>query len=70
MISRDLKITQRPHELVAYQRTGLHMFLLPGEATAQDLQDVLSAHLTAICTYAGARRPAVWKVTRSGVRQL
>jgi len=70
VIGRDAKITQRPHELAAYRRCGLHMFLLPGEATAQDLQDVLSTHLAVICTHAGQRQPAVWKVTRSGVRRL
>jgi hypothetical protein len=70
VLTRDQKITQRPHELAAYRTTGLHMFLLPGEATAQDLQDVLALHLRHICTVAGQRKPAIWKVTHSAVRQL
>jgi hypothetical protein len=70
VLGRDLKITHRPHELAAYRCCGLHMFLLPGEATAQDLQDVLGKHLGVICTHAGQRKAAVWKVTWSGVRRL
>jgi PIN domain-containing protein len=70
VITRDQKITQRPHELAAYRDTGLHMFLLPGEATAQDLQDILACHLGQICVLAGQRKPAIWKATRSAVRPL
>jgi hypothetical protein len=64
---RDQHILQREIELQAYQTAKIHLFLLPGEATRQQIIDLLSLNLTEICTRATARQPDVYWLTRTGV---
>jgi hypothetical protein len=70
VIGRDAKIAERPHELAAYRAAHVHMFLLPGEATLQELVDLLAAYLTHICTAWANKRPGIWKIRASGLRPL
>jgi len=70
IINRDLKITQRPHELAAYRKAAVHMFLLPGEATAAQLRQLIADNLSAICTCGSARAPRLWRIRSTGVRPL
>jgi hypothetical protein len=51
-IGRDSKIAVRPYELAAYRKASVHMFLLPGEATKQELVELLGMSLESICTTA------------------
>ncbi len=70
VIGRDAKIAERPAEMEAYRSAGVHMFLLPGEATRQQLTEVLSTSLKEICTVWSARRPGIWRIGRTGLRPL
>jgi PIN like domain len=70
IIGRDVKITERPHELAAYRAARVHMFLLPEEATRQELIHLLAAHLAHICMAWAGRQPAVWKIRPSGLHPL
>lgn len=70
VIGRDTKILERPGELAAYERSGLHMFLFPGQATVQQLVDLVDIHLRDICTATTDRVPQVHKVTATGLDLL
>jgi hypothetical protein len=65
-LTRDLKIYERPTELDAYQRARVHVFLLPGEATAAQLTELITACLAEMCAAAASRAPQSWKLTRNG----
>jgi PIN like domain len=67
VIGRDQHILDREVELRAYLAARVHMFLLPGEATRQQLVDLVSSNLLQICTLAAARRSNVYWLTRGGV---
>ncbi|MDP4014174.1 MAG: hypothetical protein U0990_07030 [Candidatus Nanopelagicales bacterium] len=67
-ISRDHKIHERPQEIAAYREAGIHMFLLPGKATATELTALVETNLRAICAATSKRRPGIWKITTSGMR--
>jgi PIN like domain len=67
-LTRDLKIYERPAELAAYQRAPVHVFLLPGEATARQLTELIAACLADMCTVAVGRPPQTWKLTMAGVQ--
>ena len=66
-LTRDLKIYERPHELEAYRRAQVHVFLLPGEARSSTLTELISRCLPEICTVAVSRSPQSWKLTKSGL---
>ncbi len=68
--SRDQKITERPHEIAAYRSARIHMFLLPGQATAVELVLLVELHLREICERATQRRPSIWKITRGRLAEL
>lgn len=68
-ISRDQKIHERPQEIAAYRQAGIHMFLLPGQATAAELVSLVESNLRGICTRASQRIPGIWKITSSGIRR-
>jgi len=70
VINRDLKITRRPHELAAYRKAAVHMFLLPGEATAAQLRQLMADNLPTICTRGTERVPRLWRIHASGVHRL
>jgi hypothetical protein len=70
VLGRDAKIAERPHELAAYRAAHVHMFPLPGEATRQELLDVLGARLNDICVAWTNSRTSIWKVRPSGLRVL
>jgi hypothetical protein len=70
IIGRDAKIAERPHELVAYRAAHVHMFLLPGEATLQQLLDILGHCLRDICVAWAQSRTSIWRVRPSGLRRL
>lgn len=59
VLGRDLKILARKHELDAYRRARLHMFLLPGEALAAELVAVLAFNLQDVCSATSSRVPSV-----------
>jgi hypothetical protein len=69
VISRDQKIHERQYEIIAYQEARIHMFLLPGQATAADLLLMVEENLQAICTASSGREPSIWKITPSGMRR-
>ena len=66
-LTRDLKIYERPHELEAYRRARVHVFLLPGEATAAELAQLITTCLSDICAVATSRDPQSWKLTKNGL---
>ncbi len=67
VIGRDTKILERPDELDAYERSGLHMFLFPGQATREQLIALVHAHLKDICTATASGVPQVLRVTEAEV---
>lgn len=64
-LTRDLKIYERPHELEAYKRAQVNVFLLPGEATAAELAQIVATCLSEICAVATNRDPQSW--TKNGL---
>ena len=57
VLGRDLKIYERPSELAAYQASKLQVFLLPGQATATELVELVEVNLAQICAIASTRQP-------------
>jgi hypothetical protein len=68
IIGRDAKIYERPHELAAYQRARVQVFLLPGEAKAAELVELLELNLEAMCAIGSSRQPGTWRLTANGLR--
>jgi len=66
VLGRDLKIYERPAELAAYQASRLQVFLLPGEARAIELVELVEVNLAQICAIASTRQPGTWRLTRRG----
>ncbi|BCB81271.1 hypothetical protein GCM10022251_62400 [Phytohabitans flavus] len=64
---RDQHILVRELELQAYLDAKIHMFLFPGEATRQQIVDLLATNLAEIGARAVARRPDVYWLTQMGV---
>jgi hypothetical protein len=64
---RDQQILDRPAELQAYLAAKVHMFLLPGSATRDQIASLVTLNLTAICTLAAARQPNVYWLTPNKV---
>jgi hypothetical protein len=62
VLGRDLKIYERPSELAAYRASRLQVFLLPGQARAAELVELVEANLAQICAIASAqfRTPPFW----------
>jgi PIN like domain len=60
---RDQHILQRDLELEAYLAARVHMFMLPGTASRQQILELLTANLRAICSLAVARKPNVYWLT-------
>jgi hypothetical protein len=70
VLGRDLKIYERPSELAAYQASRLQVFLLPGQARASELVELVEVNLAQICATASTRQPGTWRLTRSGLQPL
>jgi hypothetical protein len=70
VLGRDLKIYERPSELAAYQASKLQVFLLPGQATASELVELVEINLAQICAISSTRQPGTWRLTRSGPQPL
>jgi hypothetical protein len=70
VLGRDAKIAERPYELAAYKAARVHMFLLPGQATRQELVDLLTICLKDICTTCTNARTGIWRVRASGLHPL
>ena len=68
MLGRDLKIYERPSELAAYRASRLQVFLLPGQARAAELVDLVEANLAQVCAIASTREPGTWRLTDRGPR--
>lgn len=67
VIGRDQRILSRKDELRAYLDAQVHLFLLPGEVTRQQIVSLLHVNLREMCTLASARTPNVYWLTRGGV---
>jgi hypothetical protein len=67
VIGRDQRILLREHELRAYLEARVHLFLLPGEITRNQIVDLLRKNLREMCSLASARRPNVYWLTRDGI---
>lgn len=70
VLGRDLKIYERPSELPAYRASRLQVFLLPGEARAAELVELVEVNLAQICAIASTRQPGTWRLTRKGPQPL
>jgi hypothetical protein len=70
VLNRDAKIMERPEELAAYRAAKVHMFYLPGEATRDQLLNLVEVNLADIITVSGDRTPDVWKITHHGVARF
>ena len=70
VLGRDLKIYERPSELAAYRASRLQVFLLPGEARAAELVELVEVNLAQICAIASTRQPGTWRLTRKGPQPL
>ncbi|GAA5158436.1 hypothetical protein GCM10023321_38210 [Pseudonocardia eucalypti] len=70
VINRDVSISRKPDELAAYQRAGVHMFYLPGEAKVAELVHLMEANLAAIGTETMGRQPRLWYVKPSGLEEI
>jgi len=64
------EIYERPSELAAYRASRLQVFLLPGEARAAELVELVEVNLAQICAIASTRRPGTWRLTRKGPQPL
>jgi hypothetical protein len=62
-LTRDLKIYERPAEQETYQRAHVHVLLLPGEATATQLAELVTICLVEMCSVAAGRSPQTWPST-------
>jgi hypothetical protein len=67
IFGRDWHILDREYELQAYLSAAVHMFLLPGEATREQLTELLAANLGDICVVAVARQTGVYWLTPRGL---
>jgi hypothetical protein len=67
VIGRDVKIYERPAELTAYLRAGVHVFLLPGQAKVAQLVELIEINLADMCTCAAAKQPGTWRLTTGGL---
>lgn len=67
VFGRDQRILDRPLELEAYLSARVHMVLLPGEASRDELIGLLRTNLRAVCSAAAARRPNVYWATAQGL---
>ena len=67
IFGRDHHILERDLELEAYRAARVHMVLLPGQATREQLIGLLAANLREICAVAAARRPNVYWATARGL---
>jgi hypothetical protein len=70
VLNRDAKIMERPDELAAYRAAKVHMFYLPGEATRDNLKQLVEEHLRDILTYAADRTPEVWRITARSIERF
>jgi hypothetical protein len=66
VLGRDLKIYERPSELAAYKASRLQVFLLPGQARAAELVELVEVNLAQICAIASTREPGTWRLTSRG----
>jgi PIN like domain len=66
VLGRDLKIYERPSELAAYRASRLQVFLLPGQARAAELVELVAVNLVQICAIASTRKPGTWRLTSRG----
>lgn len=66
VLGRDLKIYERPSELAAYRASRLQVFLLPGQARAAELVELVEVNLAQICAIASTREPGTWRLTSKG----
>ena len=66
VLGRDLKIYERPSELAAYRASRLQVFLLPGQARAAELVELVAVNLAQICAIASTRQPGTWRLTSRG----
>jgi hypothetical protein len=60
VFGRDQHILDRPVELEAYLAAKVHMFMLPGTATRDQIIALVSTNLREVCTLAVARTPNVY----------
>lgn len=67
VIGRDQRIFEWEDELRAYLDARVHMFLLPGEVTREQIIELLNINMAEMCTLALARKPNVYWLTRHGV---
>lgn len=67
VISRDQRIMSREHELRAYLDAKVHLFLLPGQNTRQQIVHLLQVNLREIFALATARKPNVYWLTTGGI---
>jgi hypothetical protein len=67
VFGRDQQILYRPSELKAYLSAKVHMFMLPGAATRDQILDLVSSNLREICELAVARKPNVYWLTKARV---
>ena len=66
VLGRDLKIYERPSELAAYRASKLQVFLLPGQARAAELVELVETNLAQICAISSSRQPGTWRLTVDG----
>lgn len=67
IFGRDQRILDREFELEAYRAAKVHMVLLPGQASREQLVELLGANLADICAVATARQPDVYWTTPRGL---
>lgn len=67
VIGRDHQILNRRWELEAYLKARVHMFLLPGQATREEIIALVARNLSDICSRAVARESNVYWMTMSGL---
>ena len=68
VIGSDLKIFERPAELLAYQEAKVSVFLLPGQSRVDQRIALLQACLTDMCTACMRREVGVWRLTPQGIK--
>ncbi|MEO3786600.1 hypothetical protein ABGB12_25015 [Actinocorallia sp. B10E7] len=68
VIGSDLKIFERPAELLAYRQAKVSVFLLPGQSRVDQRLALLETCLADMCVACIRKEVGVWRLTLHGIK--
>jgi hypothetical protein len=69
VFNRDVRLLELPHEVEAYRKAKVHMFLLPGQASQAQIVDLLRVNISHVCAVTTAREPGLYWLTPTGLEE-